>query len=120
MADTADFENNVTAIAVTLVFAKLVTHRLRLSNHAAGPWREKIMEGIAAALHSGAVLFGIVTVGLALYSTAQADPPNLRTAECVALIISAACVLGDTVLFDVARGTGRGDPGDGGRPLPRQ
>jgi|SoimicMinimDraft_17_1059745.scaffolds.fasta_scaffold76948_1 hypothetical protein len=58
-----DFYNNVAAVAVVLMFAKVVTHRSRKAHH--GPEWTSILAGF----HIVAVLAAIVTVVVCLKAT---------------------------------------------------
>lgn len=83
---SADFFNNVAAVAVVLIFAKVVTNRSRKAKNAANEkW------GLAV-LHVSAVVSAAAAVGLSLWATGVC-----QRSSCIE--IAAAAALGITAVF---------------------
>ena len=70
---SADFFNNVAAVAVVLIFTKVLTHRSRKAKNAAND------TPLLSQLHVGAVVLAVVAVGISLLNTANQRLRGRRT-----------------------------------------
>jgi hypothetical protein len=90
---SADFFNNVAAVAVVLLFTKVVTHRSRKEESTQQDKRR------LAALHVVAVLSAAVAVGFSLLATGVCwKDPWIHIAAVSALVITSAILLTDIVI----------------------
>jgi hypothetical protein len=86
----ADFFNNVAAVAVVLIFTKVVTNRAR---------KAKRDTRWLARLHVGAVVSATAAVGLSLWATGSGQrSPCIAIAAAVALALTAALLIADIVI----------------------
>ncbi len=109
-----DFFNNVAAVAVVLMFAKVVTHRSRAHAHAREPSNDA-PSGRRAFFHGLAVVAAVVAAGVAIWATAA--PPDGRFWHWFAggsLLLAGAILLVE-VFFDDVRPAWKGTAATPGR-----
>jgi hypothetical protein len=88
---SADFFNNVAAVAVVLIFTKVLTHRSRKAKNAAND------TPLLSQLHVGAVVLAAVAVGISLWATGFCQT---NTGMCI-VAASALGLTGLLLIFDV-------------------
>lgn len=101
----ADYYNNIAAVAVVLLFAKVVGRRLSRASH--GDW--------LAVLHAAAVLAAALAATVAIWATEHCSQATIWHSLCwIGLIISATALLIDVLVDELA--TRRRRRGSGGPP----